>query len=226
MAHLGFTRTIRPLWSSVERSTFLASAYIAIASRVTTLGIRTAFFMKMGNFLHLDPNYGGVGLSSVSIMEKQVWNDYASRAPELHALADSIRIGLNDNKDLLLNTYGEEDERHFPEGALKYRQHVTRERNRDLVRKVKERAKRVHGRLTCEICGFDFEAVYGDIGSDYIECHHTVPVSELKPGGFTRLIDIALVCANCHCMIHRRRPWLRLPDLRALVSTSADRLNE
>lgn len=190
--------------------------------RVTNEDFRNpnGVFMKMGNFLHLDPNNRGVGLSSVSTMEKQVWDEYASKASELHALADSIRVGLNDNQDVLLNTDAEEEECDFPEGALKYRQHVTRERNRELVRKAKQRAKRRYGRLTCEVCGFDFEAVYGEIGSDFIECHHTVPVSELKPEGITRIVDIAMLCANCHCMVHRRRPWLLLPDLRALLAAT------
>lgn len=174
-------------------------------------------YMKMGNFLHLDPKYNGVGLSSVSTMERQVWNDYANRAPELHVLADSIRMALAERSGTLLNTGAEQDERDFPEGALKYRQHVTRERNRDLIRTAKERAKQRYGRLSCDVCGFDFQVVYGDVGSDYIECHHTVPVSELKSEGHTRLDDIALLCANCHCMVHRRRPWLRLEELRNML---------
>src|SRR5258708_9581591 len=118
---------------------------------------------------------------------------------------------------VVLGVKVEEDERDFPEGALKYREHVTSERNSDLIQKAKERAKRKNGRLFCEVCGFDFQAVYGDVGYDYIECHHTVPVSDLKPEGRTRLDDIALLCANCHCMVHRRRPWLRLQQLRELL---------
>jgi 5-methylcytosine-specific restriction protein A len=173
-------------------------------------------YMKMGNFLHLDPDYPGIGLSSVSTLEKQVWHEYAKQANELHALADSIRTTLTSGQ-LFLDTGAETEENDFPEGALKYRQHVTRERNYGLVRRAKEQAKRKNGRLLCEVCSFDFQAVYGNVGQDYIECHHTIPVSELKPRAHTRISDMALLCANCHRMVHRRRPWLRMQQLRSLL---------
>jgi 5-methylcytosine-specific restriction enzyme A len=118
-------------------------------------------YMKMGNFMHLDPSYQGVGLSAVSSMEREVWNEYANRPLELHVLANSIRHALIEAAEELLNTGAEPEEHDFPEGALKYRQHVTRERNKELVSRAKERALNKNGRLKCEACGFDFEAVYG-----------------------------------------------------------------
>ena len=63
--------------------------------------------------------------------------------------------------------------------------------------------------------------MYGLIGEDFIECHHTLPVSELTPDSKTRIEDIALLCANCHRMVHRRRPWLRIEDLRKLLQAKA-----
>jgi|GEM_PF-3985817 len=47
--------------------------------------------------------------------------------------------------------------------------------------------------------------------------HHTVPVSELHSTQGSKLEDVALVCANCHRMLHRRRPWLGLSDLQELI---------
>ena len=63
-----------------------------------------------------------------------------------------------------------------------------------------------------------FAAAYGERGDGFIECHHTIPVRDLRPGSRTRLSDLALVCANCHRMIHRRSPWLTVEELRLLVS--------
>jgi len=106
----------------------------------------------------------------------------------------------------------------FPEGRLKEKLHLARERNADLVRKAKERAIAQHGALTCTCCNFDFAKRYGVLGAGFIEAHHTVPVSELHPDGEeTRLEDIALVCSNCHRMLHRRRPWLELDELAQLL---------
>jgi predicted HNH restriction endonuclease len=64
---------------------------------------------------------------------------------------------------------------------------------------------------------YRFFARYGDIGKDFIECHHVIPVSELKPGMKTKLSDVVLVCSNCHRMLHRKRPWIRVDDLKALL---------
>ena len=30
----------------------------------------------------------------------------------------------------------------------------------------------------CAVCGFDFEKIYGQLGKNFIEVHHMVPVSE------------------------------------------------
>ena len=60
----------------------------------------------------------------------------------------------------------------------------------------------------------DLSKTYGDLGEGFIECHHKVPVSELKPGAKTKLSDLAVLCANCHRMLHRRRPWLSVDELR------------
>lgn len=37
--------------------------------------------------------------------------------------------------------------------------------------------------------------------------------------GQTKLSDLALICANCHRMIHRRAPWPTPKELRAQIET-------
>ncbi len=57
-------------------------------------------------------------------------------------------------------------------------------------------------KLKCEVCGFDFEEVYGKLGAGYIEVHHKKPVAEGER--VTDLDnDLAMLCSNCHRMIHR-----------------------
>jgi hypothetical protein len=50
----------------------------------------------------------------------------------------------------------------------------------------------------------------------FIECHHLVPLHELRGLRKTRLEDLALVCSNCHRMLHRQRPCLTVNELRRL----------
>lgn len=107
----------------------------------------------------------------------------------------------------------------FPEGKLKERLHLSRERNPELIRQAKQIAVSRDGRLQCACCMFDFEKTYGTLGKGFIEGHHTKPVSTLHTDGeLTRVEDIALVCSNCHRMLHRRRPWLGLHKLAQLLN--------
>jgi 5-methylcytosine-specific restriction enzyme A len=72
-------------------------------------------------------------------------------------------------------------------------------------------------KLACEACGFDFAIRYGTRGKGFIECHHPKPVATLAEGHKTHLDDLALVCANCHRMIHRSKPWLSVLELKAMI---------
>lgn len=71
--------------------------------------------------------------------------------------------------------------------------------------KYRELAIKIHG-LTCQICGFNFEKMYGELGRGYIEVHHKKPLFSLKdeiiPNPET---DMICVCSNCHRMLHRKK---------------------
>lgn len=84
----------------------------------------------------------------------------------------------------------------------RYRQHTKIERNSKAARL----AKQVHG-YVCQCCGFDFRTIYGELGAEYIEAHHLTPLSELPedvPVSQDPKKDFAVLCANCHRMIHRK----------------------
>jgi 5-methylcytosine-specific restriction endonuclease McrA len=100
------------------------------------------------------------------------------------------------------------------EGQPVVSQHVRRERSSRLRRR---KIEAVGGNPTCAACSFDFEATYGDRGRGFIECHHLIPVSEIDPATPTRLEDLALLCANCHRMIHASRPWISVDELREIL---------
>lgn len=105
----------------------------------------------------------------------------------------------------------------FPEGKIIERAHKARERNSQVVLLAKENFKKKNGRLYCQVCGFDFEEVYGDLGKDFIEGHHTIAVSNMVADHKTKVEDIAMLCANCHRMVHKKRPWLSMNDLDKLI---------
>jgi 5-methylcytosine-specific restriction protein A len=172
--------------------------------------------MKLSNFLRYDATYQGSGLSRGNKIEEEVWNEFAHDYARLRKLAATIRDNaLHPPEDLPI-TNGDEMEEAV-EGALLTRVHRSRERASGLVQAKKNRMRRETGYLRCEVCGFDFEAVYGELGSGFAECHHTKPLADLRSSEKTKVADLAILCANCHRMIHRRRPWLSLQGLRNLL---------
>ena len=68
--------------------------------------------------------------------------------------------------------------------------------------------------LACEVCDFNFTKTYGIRSKDYIECHHKNPLSDTKVGEKTKTEDLALLCANCHRVIHRYKPWISVEKLK------------
>jgi hypothetical protein len=111
----------------------------------------------------------------------------------------------------------EDESKTFEEGAKQYKLHVSRERDSRVSKLVKDKRWRTHGFLRCDVCGFDFHRFYGTRGYGYIEAHHTIAVCDLKEGQRTRSQDIALVCSNCHRMLHKSRPWLSIEKLRKVI---------
>lgn len=105
----------------------------------------------------------------------------------------------------------------FPEGREKYRLHRSLERDPTIVRKAKEERLRRVGELRCEACDFSFRQVYGDMGTKFIEAHHIVPVSEIRGKTKTKISDLALVCANCHRMLHRAKSRITVAYLRTII---------
>lgn len=93
------------------------------------------------------------------------------------------------------------------EGEMQ-RRLVNHRRREASLRRAKLKASRdAHPlrRLVCEVrgCRFDFETKYGQLGEDFAEVHHLRPLGDMDGPVMTRLADLAVVCANCHRMIHR-----------------------
>jgi 5-methylcytosine-specific restriction protein A len=92
------------------------------------------------------------------------------------------------------------------EGAARMRfvRHRKRE-GRMRLAKLEEARQRNNGRLICEVphCGFDFAERYGALGANYAQVHHLEPLSDAPDTGRRITLDkLAVVCANCHVMIH------------------------
>lgn len=176
-------------------------------------------YMKMMNYRRLDPrytNHGRIGLTRGNKDEDVVWSEFSGDPQKLKAVAGAIRAVLDKRakNDGLGFVEDEEGITEAAEGRLLTRLHRIRERSHQLVKQRKKSALEAHGHLFCEACGFDFGRSYGDSAGSIIDCHHTKPVHTLAEGEKTRLKDLALLCANCHRVVHAFRPWLSIEELR------------
>jgi 5-methylcytosine-specific restriction enzyme A len=177
--------------------------------------------MKMGNFRRLDPRYqelGRAGLAHGGRLERDVWLDFSDDRRRLARTAAAIRATIEQMPAVLGSlgdaTLSNAEDVEAEEGAVLTRLHHYRERDPAIVKRRKMMAK-ASGRLVCEVCDFDFVERYGERGEGFIEAHHTKALETLAPGSRTKMSDLALLCANCHRMIHARRPWLTIPELKA-----------
>ena len=115
---------------------------------------------------------------------------------------------------------------------------VTEGSQRQVVVNLYERDKSIrkkvfamkHGRVSCEVCGFDFESAYGELGKGFIHVHHKIPLYTIRESYCPDIKnDFALVCPNCHAMLHRnRKDTLTVEELREkiLEQKGSDSQNE
>jgi 5-methylcytosine-specific restriction protein A len=167
--------------------------------------------LKLANFTAIA--HPGRGMAAGSRLDRVVWEELAGDPAEVARLAAAIRAAAGAG-DIPPIPEPDEEEVEAEEGRLLYRRHRVRERDPRIVKQRKAQAKAA-GKLYCEVCTFDFAEVYGSRGEDFIEAHHIVPVSE---AGIRKVRsgDLALVCSNCHSMLHRR-PWCTPANLRATL---------
>lgn len=171
--------------------------------------------MKLGNFMALDPDYPGEGLSRGSKLDKEIWDAFANDPDRLYKTAESIK-SASVLSDVISHALSNEDEE-FTEGKILTRVHKYRERNTRAVKQKKKAVLEKTGKLICEVCSFDFYEVYGDRGAGFAECHHLIPLSELGDNVTTQVKDLAIVCANCHRMLHRN-PLISIEELRKEIN--------
>lgn len=179
--------------------------------------------LKLGNFKYFDPDYRGVGLQGGSKLDKEVFEEFYGQLDELKKIANNIRSILK-TPSIIEDLYSIQnvDSISAKEGAVIFKLHKLRERNPSLVKKKKSLYYKSFGKLDCEVCHFDFFKMYGTLGEGYIEAHHRTPLSELNGETITSLDDLALVCSNCHNMLHRDISTMSIETLKSIVSRSTN----
>lgn len=94
-----------------------------------------------------------------------------------------------------------------------------RKRERSLREKKLQDVLDRLNRLRCEVkaCRFDFLTAYGPLGHGFAHVHHLKPLSAAQGVTRTSLADLAVVCANCHAMIHRHGQTRSLEEVSRMI---------
>lgn len=130
--------------------------------------------------------------------------------PGISAIPGYVRVADSDSTPLLdvdIHTLA------ATEGRRRLVLHLQRERNQTVVRNKKKHAVS----HDCEVCGFSFARAYGLAASKYCEVHHLLPLSEVEQATETRMEDLAILCANCHRVVHLHNPPYTLQQVRRML---------
>jgi predicted HNH restriction endonuclease len=98
------------------------------------------------------------------------------------------------------------------EGRVYTTEVTFRRRNRALIE-----TKKAQSDGHCEACGFCFEDHYGGLAKDCLVAHHINPIAHRTRPSMTSLDDIALLCPNCHAVVHTQDPPLSLEEVREML---------
>jgi 5-methylcytosine-specific restriction protein A len=75
-----------------------------------------------------------------------------------------------------------------------------------------------HYGIVCQVCRFDFENIYGEIGKDFIHVHHKIDISTIgNEYSVDPIKDLLPVCPNCHSMLHKKKPAYTIEELKQMM---------
>lgn len=169
--------------------------------------------MKISNFKSIDsePINGSKGLSQYSLLDYELFMHYRNRINDLEEAVSQIKASMSNTSGRSLPSI-----KQTTEGGYKLVTHKIIERNPNFIKKFKLAMLDIEGKLSCSVCEFDFEDFYGDIGHSFIECHHLIPISKYEGPHAINKDDLALVCSNCHSMLHKSLA-ITIDELRMIV---------
>jgi 5-methylcytosine-specific restriction protein A len=153
--------------------------------------------------------------------DEEVIARFIAEPDVMHAMAESIKTSVAGGEPTDFPAEVGYDGESEMEGRYLLRWHAYRERNPALRKRKISSVLADGGSLACEVCTFEFGGFYGARGRGYIECHHVEPL-HVGGEGPRSIRDLALLCSNCHRMIHTRPPWPTPAELRDIIRGQAE----
>lgn len=156
----------------------------------------------------------GKGLGNVSETDRAVWLEFGAYPVATKSLANLIREGVAASE----TSEPVQEDVVFAEGRVVTELHTRRERDPKLRDRLLS-SRRGSGQLFCEMCGASAPSANAMLQEAHFEVHHIIPLSIIGVRK-TRLSDLALLCANCHRLLHRaiaiKKCWLTVTEAKAI----------
>lgn len=180
--------------------------YIFEKSKLLYLNHKPRLFKNIQGHTYFDLEDLISGQEIVVIKSKKLINNNNSN------LNKSINNNVNKYNELEISITNIKDEKDIDEDFLEPVKSLTEGGSKVVTIKKYERSSLLRSKAllyhayTCVVCGFNFKNIYGDLGKDFIEVHHIVPISENQTKvSVNPQTDLTVLCANCHRMIHRKK---------------------
>ena len=180
--------------------------FVCIYDDIYTIEELLTFSLKLKSDDEILAGYAGY--ISYKALEAYI-RFYANKiGVDLSTIQISEKENGNSNNDI---------EHQMVEGRLMEDKVLRRVRNRAARQKCLEDSN-----FTCCVCGFNFYKVYGEIGKNFIEVHHTKPLSSYNEEHEILQSELVALCSNCHSMAHRRRPMpYSIEDLKKMLENNS-----
>lgn len=200
-------------------SVLRAFPYHAEAARKDTFRNADGVTFKLHN-LHSVAT--GKGFANTSKTDREIWQSFGSNPQQVMELAALIEASVN-LQEAEVSGAVDDDVEEFFEGRVLTLVHKRRERHPKVRKALLASRRRKNGLLLCDLC-YMGSAAQGTIFEDAIfEAHHLLPLGLASSERKTHLRDMALVCGNCHRLIHRlithHKRWLDLPECRDILQS-------
>ena len=192
-------------------------------NRQWKVGTKHALYIHDGHWYHLLKEFPGAlfddngyilfstegeykACPHLAIYEKT--NQVSIKQPGISAIPGYVRVISEKSPDVDIHS-----DSLSKEGEKRLRLHLFSERKPQNVKAKKQSASS----LNCEICGFSFLHCYGQVAETFCEVHHLIPLKSLKEATEINLDDLAILCSNCHRVVHLRYPPFELKEVRDML---------
>lgn len=194
------------------------------------LGVRHALYRETGDWYHQLTKFPGAFFDRDGYILFKSESEYRACIyiqiqKDVHvpggisSIPGYVQVMFDSNDNTLTQSDNSESpDNLYQEGSAIHVVFTKYERNH----KARKRCVEHYG-SKCQACGIELAHVYGELARGCIHVHHLVPLSDIgEQYRIDAIQDLRPVCANCHMVIHLRRPPYSIDELRDMIQQTQD----